>query len=124
MGMGQLLEMQPAPDACTNGAATPGRCPPLPQDYLNELDDPMSTIYGESSIDKAMTVACATCLGGAGGAGQRLLVLTGAAGGAALLPGTMLPLLPLTPRPDRTHTPRADNNTRDWLMSTFDLKEE
>ncbi len=26
-------------------------------DYLEELDDPMSTIYGESSIDKAMTVA-------------------------------------------------------------------
>ncbi|KAI8108289.1 hypothetical protein M9434_006316 [Picochlorum sp. BPE23] len=26
-------------------------------DYLEELEDPMSTIYGESSIDKAMTVA-------------------------------------------------------------------
>lgn len=26
-------------------------------DYLNELTDPMNTIYGESSIDKAMTVA-------------------------------------------------------------------
>ena len=25
--------------------------------YLDELEDPMSTIYGESSIDKAMTVA-------------------------------------------------------------------
>lgn len=49
----------------------PTRCPPathppchsstLPaatlQDYLSELPDPMSTIYGNSSIDKAMTVA-------------------------------------------------------------------
>lgn len=26
-------------------------------DYLAELPDPMSTIYGNSSIDKAMTVA-------------------------------------------------------------------
>ena len=27
-------------------------------DYLEELPDPMSTIYGKSNIDMAMTVAC------------------------------------------------------------------
>jgi hypothetical protein len=91
-------------------------------DYLEELPDPMSTIYSKSSIDMAMTVACEWLAGG---------LLPGANGAAMRgFKSTQCPATPqpaalptLTSRPP-PHCTAADNNTRDWMMRTLNMTED